>query len=173
MSRLSIVSKQVVDTMSVDQPKKHFAATAGQVRLALAERTAAADREAEWQRVHSYIADVLKDSHVLYAKLARLEGDFLGEELTGLERISEAVLTIGEELSKFSKAFYEGKYDMATGEFAYGQENGSGDGGGSAPPPQSEESTQEPSLIEPEESDEAEGGDLAPELVEEQSQQQV
>jgi hypothetical protein len=112
-----------------------FAALAAEVSRTIRRQTAAVDREAEWQRVHSYIADVLKDTHVLYAKLARLEGNFAGEELSRLERISEAMLTLGNELSSFSKAFYEGKYDMAQSEFTYGNE---GDGGGApaeeAPP---------------------------------------
>jgi hypothetical protein len=101
-----------------------FAALAAEVSRTIRHQTAAVDREAEWQRVHSYIADVLKDTHVLYAKLARLEGDFAGEELSRLERISEAVLTLGNELSAFSKAFYEGKYSMAESDFTYGEEGG-------------------------------------------------
>ena len=79
-------------------------------------RLAGTDRDAEWQRVNSYIADVLKDSHVLYAKLARLQGDFGGEELMNLEKISEYVLEIGGKLSSFSKAFYEGRADISTDE---------------------------------------------------------
>ncbi|MGH6876897.1 MAG: hypothetical protein ACREHV_05885, partial [Rhizomicrobium sp.] len=82
----------------------------------------------------SYIADVLKDTHVLYAKLARLEGDFGGEELSRLERISEAVLALGNELSSFSKAFYEGKYDMAQSG-AYGESTGEEGGEQHAPTP--------------------------------------
>src|SRR5271163_1250610 len=100
-----------------------LASLASQVESTFRQQRAAVDREAEWQRVHSYIADVLKDTHVLYAKLARLEGDFAGEELVRLERISEAVLTLGNELSAFSKAFYEGKYDMAQTDLAYGQKS--------------------------------------------------
>lgn len=83
-------------------------------------RTATVDRDAEWQRVNSYIADVLKDAHVLYAKLARLQGDFVGQELNSLEQISESVLSLGEELSQFSKAFYDGKLQMADSDMAYG-----------------------------------------------------
>ena len=85
---------------------------------------AAGDQDADWQRVYSYLADILKDSHVLFAKLARLQGDFAGEEGTKLERISAAVLTIGEELSTFSKAFMDGKYEMQQSEFVYGEEGG-------------------------------------------------
>lgn len=97
----------------------------GQVKT----RHATVDRDAEWQRVNSYIADVLKDAHVLYAKLARLQGDFVGQELNSLERISESVLTLGEELSQFSKAFYDGKLQMADSDMAYGTPQG-----GQAPP---------------------------------------
>jgi hypothetical protein len=91
---------------------------------------AAVDKDAEWQRVNSYIADVLKDSHVLYAKLARLQGDFVGAELDRLMQISEATLTIGEELSNFSRSFYDGKLQMADTDLAYGQDGGGGGGGG-------------------------------------------
>lgn len=116
----------------------HFAKIAAQVAANVKTGTAT-DNNAEWQRVNSYIADVLKDSHVLYAKLARLQGDFVGEEFDRLAKISEAVLHIGDELSSFSKAFYEGKYDMAQTEFSYGNPGpgqGGGGGGGQGPAPQ-------------------------------------
>lgn len=86
----------------------------------LAHHLAASDKDSEWQRVNSYIADVLKDAHVLYAKLARLQGDFAGVNLEELEKISEHVLDIGGKLSAFSKAFYEGRVEMAL-EGAYGE----------------------------------------------------
>ena len=82
------------------------------------------DKDAEWQRVNTYIADVLKDAHVLYAKLARLQGDFGGEELNNLEKISEDVLEIGTSLSSFSKAFYDGNVSMS-GEEAFGEQESS------------------------------------------------
>ncbi len=107
-SPLSIVAKSIVSSSSTEPE-------ADKIRIS------AVDKDAEWQRVNSYVADVLKDSHVLYAKLARLQGDFVGEELDTLMKISEAVLSIGEELSGFSKAFYEGKLQMADSEFRYGE----------------------------------------------------
>ena len=125
MSKLAAAAKEVFETMEArpEAPSSRreaamrklagFSAMAAKVHSEIRGRLAASDREAEWQRVHSYIADVLKDTHVLYAKLARLEGDFAGEELSRLERISEAVLTLGNELSEFSKAFYEGKKQAA------------------------------------------------------------
>lgn len=102
----------------------NFSKVAANVLKAMSSRTADSDRDADWQRVNSYIADVLKDSHVLYAKLARLQGDFGGEELARLMKVSEAVLTIGDELSNFSKSFYEGKYSMLKSEFTYGENGG-------------------------------------------------
>lgn len=75
-------------------------------------RTAAVDDDAEWQRVNSYIADVLKDCYVLFAKLARLRGDFAGSELAKLDGTSAKVRDLGQELAGFSKAFTEGKYAM-------------------------------------------------------------
>lgn len=89
------------------------------------------ERDSEWQRVNSYIADVLKDAHVLYSKLARLQGDFIGSELTELESISSKVLDLGEELSRFMKAFHEGEASMMK-EKQFG--GGAGGGGGGAPP---------------------------------------
>lgn len=83
-------------------------------------RVAAEDKDEEWQRVNSAIADVLRDAHVLYAKLARLQNDFKGDELQGLQTIGENVLTIGGKLSEFSKAFYEGKLAMSDAEKAMG-----------------------------------------------------
>lgn len=94
-------------------------------------RTAVEDRDAEWQRVNSYVADVLKDAHVLYSKLARLQGDFAGRELSKLEEIGEGVLDIGEELSHFMKAFHEGEAGIA-GQEPFGSKNGAPPG---TPPP--------------------------------------
>ncbi len=153
------VSKAMRQVPRTNASRARLALLAAEVSQTLRNHTAKVDRDAEWQRVHSYIADVLKDTHVLYAKLARLEGDFVGEELTRLERISEAVLTLGNELSAFSKAFYEGKYDMAQNEFAYGEGGG---GGGESPAPEVEEEA----LIVPEPSGEEE----AVEAVEAQGQ---
>jgi len=140
-------------------PKAIVARVAAEVEQIISQRLAAVDRDAEWQRVHSYIADVLKDTHVLYAKLARLEGDFAGEELTRLERISEAVLTLGSELSGFSRAFYEGKYQMAQAE-VYGEQGGGGGGGGGETPlpPTPEFPTPELEVTETKETEEVEGG---------------
>jgi len=126
------------------RPRTEFARVASEVQNALGVRLAAQDRDAEWQRVNSYVADVLKDSHVLYAKLARLQGDFSGEELARLSKISESVLMIGDELSQFSKAFYEGKYEMLQNEFTYGK-------GGGAPIPN-------PAAQEPEAAEAGAGG---------------
>jgi hypothetical protein len=111
----------------------HFSQVAAQVQTALKTRLGAAvDMDAEKQRVNSYIADVLKDSHVLYAKLARLQGDFKGQEAEDLFSINEKVLNLGDELSRFAKAFREGEAKMAETSFAYGDEGGAPE---PAPPP--------------------------------------
>ncbi len=93
---------------------RNFARVASGVEAALSgkKRVAAEDRDAEWQRVNSYVADVLKDAHVLYSKIARLQSDFTGSELGHLEKIGEHVLDVGEELSKFMKAFHDGEFRM-------------------------------------------------------------
>ena len=88
-----------------------------------AVRTAAVDEDAEWQRVNSYIADVLKDCYVLYAKLARLRGDFAGSELSNLDDVSSKVRDMGQELAAFSKSFTEGEYSMSKKE-QYGEDGG-------------------------------------------------
>lgn len=75
-------------------------------------------RDPEWQRVNTYVADVLKDSHTLYAKLTRLQSDFDGKELEALQVISEGVLNLGDQLSVFAKSYYEGK--LTSAEVAYG-----------------------------------------------------
>lgn len=109
-----------------------FAHVAAQVQAAVQSRLGAAvDMDAERQRVNSYIADVLKDSHVLYAKLARLQGDFKGQEAEDLFAIGQKVLNLGDELSRFAKAFREGEAQMADTSFAYGDE-----GGASQPSPE-------------------------------------
>lgn len=86
------------------------------------------EHDADWQRVNSYIADVLKDAHVLYSKLARLQGDFIGGELSELEKISSVVLDLGEQLSTFMKAFHEGDASMMKE-----KQFGGGSGGGAPP----------------------------------------
>lgn len=108
MSILSSVATEVLRTISKN--------SVDNVKIASEERGA------EYQRVNSYIADVLKDTHVLYAKLARLQGDFRGKELDELVTISEDVLEIGNSLSKFSRAFYEGEYESVKSEFVYGDQ---------------------------------------------------
>lgn len=90
------------------------------------------EHDQEWQRVNSYIADILKDTHVLYAKLARLQGDFVGAELSELERIAEKVLDLGEVLSQFMKAFHSGDASMFKTK-SFGNPDPS-QGGGQAPP---------------------------------------
>jgi hypothetical protein len=97
-------------------------------------RVAVVDKDAEWQRVHSYLADVLKDTHVLYAKLARLQGDFTGAERDNLEQISERVLDIGENLSQFSREFKEGRFSMVEKGFSYGDPGGMAPQGEGPPP---------------------------------------
>lgn len=75
--------------------------------------SALVDRDPEWQRVNTYIADVLKDSHTLYAKLTRLQSEFDGKELQALQMIAEGVLKLGDQLSVFAKSYYEGKLNSA------------------------------------------------------------
>jgi hypothetical protein len=137
-----------------------FAAVAAEVKEDVQRhlhlvRIGATDRDAEWQRVNSYIADVLKDTHVLYAKLARLQGDFQGAELEELQKVSESVLELGEELSHFSKAFYEGRKEMADSDIAYGtmpEEAAPVEAGGEEAPP---EGYEVPVEVEVEEEEEA------------------
>ena len=77
-----------VQKLLAGSSKTGLSKVASQVRDEFKHRLSA-DRDAEWQRVNSYIADTLKDTHVLYAKLARLQGDFAGAELDQLQKISE------------------------------------------------------------------------------------
>jgi hypothetical protein len=90
------------------------------------------ERDSEWQRVNSGIADVLKDAHVLYSKMARLQGDFIGKEREKLEEISENILSIGNELSEFIKSFHDGSFEMQSDSY-FGSPNGAPQG---TPPPQ-------------------------------------
>lgn len=113
----------------------------GMSRNSKIRKVAVNDRDAEWQRVYSYIADSLKDVHVLYSKLARLQGDFGGDELLNLNGIAEEVLTLGEKMSKFSRDFSKGDLRMIeTPTFDGGQGGGGqapqGAQGGQAPAPQ-------------------------------------
>lgn len=107
-----------------------FARVAAEVagRVAYGEEPQPEQHDADWQRVNSYIADVLKDAHVLYSKLARLQGDFIGGELDHLEKISSKVLDLGEQLSMFMKAFHEGDASMMKE-----KQFGGGSGGGAPP----------------------------------------
>jgi hypothetical protein len=117
MSRFANIASEVEAALSHPHvPTQPFREVASGLREA-----AAKDRDQEWQRVNSYIADVLKDAHVLYSKLARLQGDFIGTERNELEKISESVLDIGEKLSHFMKAFHSGEADML-GQTAFGEE---------------------------------------------------
>jgi hypothetical protein len=93
---------------------KSFSRVAYEVNSALSGNNSEHDSEhdAEWQRVNSYIADILKDLSVTYSKLARLQSDFVGAELSGLESISTRVLDIGEDMNEFMKGFHDGDAAM-------------------------------------------------------------
>lgn len=153
MSAFSIVAAEVQAKLEGLPPGKRTASAVGrEVQLAMNVRVAeqaapapapaapaapapaaptAPERDAEWQRVNSYIADVLKDAHVLYSKLARLQGDFIGEEQEQLEEISEKVLDIGGSLSEFMKLFHTGELNMLK-ESTFGHPGGAPAG---TPPP--------------------------------------
>jgi hypothetical protein len=55
-----------------------------------------------------------------FAKLARLQTDFAGNELSTLENISERVLDLGRDVSEFSRAFYKGDLDIVPSETVFG-----------------------------------------------------
>jgi hypothetical protein len=128
MSTFAHVAAEVEASLSHPKPDQSFPEVAADLKVA-----AAKDRDQEWQRVNSYIADVLKDAHVLYSKLARLQGDFIGRERDELEKISENVLDLGEELSHFMKAFHSGEADML-GQTAFGDDTEGAPPG--TPPPE-------------------------------------
>ena len=112
-----------------------FSKIAAEISVMIQSRTrikTAAERDAEWHRVNSYIADILKDVHMTYAKLARLQSDFTGDELVQLEELSERILSLGSSMSKFSKAFYDGQFNMLPAETTFG--GGGGGGGGAGMP---------------------------------------
>lgn len=125
----------------VESPKasSHFASVSTDIHKSLGGNPiiAGAERDAEWQRVNSAIADVLKDSSVLFSKLARLQGDFAGKERDELEDIGNEVRGVTDKLSKFSSEFYAGELNMRTSDtpFNYGGAPGGGAPGGGAPPP--------------------------------------
>ena len=103
-----------------------FAQVASQVHNKLARRlnTAAADKDAEWQRVNGSLADILKDCYMMVSKVARVQADFKGEELDRLMKISEAVMALGGEFAEFFKAFYDGRLEMVSGGLSFGDESG-------------------------------------------------
>lgn len=107
--------------------------------ISLRHRLSVDEHDQEWQRVNSYIADVMKDAHVLYAKLARLQGDFAGPELGELEKISEHVLELGEQLSRFMKAFHEGDANMLQSQVFGGEPSGPPPAPEPSPPERSDE----------------------------------
>ena len=156
MSRFASVAAEVDAALSQpSRPAQPFREVASDLQVA-----AAKDRDQEWQRVNSYIADVLKDAHVLYSKLARLQGDFIGSERSQLETISESVLDIGEELSHFMKEFHSGEADIL-GQTAFGDE---GAPTGTPPPEIPSEFEEEPEIPEGDFGDEIrreEEGELA------------
>lgn len=132
MSRFAHIAAEVDAALSSpERPNKPFCQIAKSVASRV-ETAAAKDRDQEWQRVNSYIADVLKDVHVLYSKLARLQGDFVDPERSTLESVSENVLDLGEELSRFMKAFHTGEADMLGQSSFGGGEGGAPEG---TPPP--------------------------------------
>ncbi len=127
-SKAAHVQAKVEGMKSGDPARQNFARVAAEVHRVLAHSPE--QRDSEWQRVNSYIADVLKDAHVLYSKLARLQSDFIGPELTELEKIADDVLELGGRLSHFMKAFHAGEANMLKESTFGGQGGGGGDHGG-------------------------------------------
>ncbi len=122
-SNFAKVASEVHKAISVGESKpksKIFNKVAREVHWNIT----AVDRAAEWQRVNSAIADILKDQSMSYSKLARLQGDFAGPELDNLQKIAESILMIGDEMSKFAKSFYDGKFRMQESEIVYGEQGG-------------------------------------------------
>jgi hypothetical protein len=126
---------------SLEKPRKAsiFSKISSEIHLALGGETPN-ERDPEWQRVNSAIADVFKDSGVLFSKLARLQGDFAGSERAQLEEIGNEVRDLTDKLSKFSSDFYNGDLNMKASQtpFNYGGPAPGGGGapqGGGAPPP--------------------------------------
>lgn len=93
--------------------KSNFQKIASRAAQNIFRVSANPEKDPDWQRVHSYIADTIKDSYVLYAKLARLRGDFGGSELEELDAVSATVRDVGSALSAFSENFVAGDYSMA------------------------------------------------------------
>lgn len=121
MSKFQHIAASIANngtTNSDTMKSSRFAAVSGEICKALGGRVAknGGERDAEWQRVNSAIADVLKDSGVLFSKLARLQGDFAGPERDELEEIGNEVRGVTDQLSKFSSEFYAGELQMRTSE---------------------------------------------------------
>jgi hypothetical protein len=167
MSRFRNTAASVRDTIgapvSSGTPNKvlkvsRLATASNEVLQALGVKTAKSDveRNSEWQRVNSSIADVLKDSSVLFSKLARLQGDFTGPERDELEDIGNDVRSISDRLSKFSSEFYAGELNMRTPEtpFSYGQAPPPPDAGPPTPTPPTPPREDEDFDVEAEISDE-------------------
>ncbi len=139
-SRFSNIALVVEHDCETRFPKSNtnFSRKSTGVEQSMALRFKIADeggkRDKDWQRVNTYIADVLKDVHVLYSKLARLQGDFTGDELMKLEKISERILDVGSDLTSFMRDFHSGDASMASPE-VYGNPHGGG-GDGRIQPPQ-------------------------------------
>ena len=99
-----------------------FQRVAAEVQANLLKRIAT-DRDSEWHRVNSSVADILKDSSMLFSKLARLQSDFVGSELEQLEGMSDKILTLGQEMAQFARSFYEGDFAMNPSETQFGNPN--------------------------------------------------
>lgn len=114
MSKFNEVAKSVGKVLESRTPgSSNLNRVASSVMKSLGGfRVANEERNAEWQRVNALIADVLKDAHVLYSKMARLQGDFTGDERDELEDIAEQVLSVGRELSDFMTSFHDGNAEM-------------------------------------------------------------
>lgn len=117
--------KQVSKSVQKDVRNLSFLKVAKEVSSDL--RVAGEERDDDWHRVNGYAADILKDSSMMYSKLARLQNDFEGQELEALEKISEGVLDLGSKMSGFARKFFKGEFRMK-GQQAY-------PGGPMEPPP--------------------------------------
>ena len=93
-------------------------------------RIAVENEDADWQRVNSYVADIVKDIMLTYSKLARLRSDFVGSELAKIGGVSNKVREVGEIMLAFSKAFNANEYSIAKKEHGEKDSEDYSEGGG-------------------------------------------
>ncbi len=98
MSSLKKISKEILS-----KTRNAFSSLSKDIEMRVASN------ESFWQKTNTSIADVLRDSSSVYAKLSKLQGDFEGKDAENISEMAKEYLSLTDRISEFSSKFKAGE----------------------------------------------------------------